>query len=294
MQTTLRALGCGLALVGGIGVSAGAVAQDTSTSMTGQLLYSQLTEGQWQIWRHDLATGARTQLTLTPSDKHNPAWGPDGRVTYQTANQGCESVGPHGGEEPMLAALWPIKDLVWSPDGARVIFSRFRTDLNDSANLWVSDPSGRAPVMLTHAVGIQYNPSWSPDGTQLVYSGGHGYGTYELYVINADGTQPRQLTHNTTHEFWPAWSPDGQWIAYSADATGDYEIWVMHPDGTGATQLTHSPGLDSRPAWSPDSQHIAFTTNRAGHLEIWVMRADGLDPRVLESAAGGACDPAWR
>ena len=37
------------------------------------------------------------------------------------------------------------------------------------------------------------NPSWSPDGQRIVFSGTHG-GITDLYVVNADGTGFRQLT----------------------------------------------------------------------------------------------------
>ncbi len=264
-----------------------------ASSVSGQLLYSKLTGGYWQIWQADLATGQQQQLTMTQTDKRYPAWAPDGAFAYHTSNH--EAYWQLAGQppQPLLQPLWPVKDLAWSTD-QRVAFVRFRTDLNDSANLWVSDAQGASPMVLTHEAGIQYNSAWSPDGKWIAYSGGHGYGTYELYVISADGSTRRQLTRNSSHEFLPAWSPDGQWIAYSSDATGDFEIWVMHPDGSQPTAVTHSPGLDTRPAWSPDSTHIAFATNRSRKLEIWSIRPDGSEARPIVSAEQGVCDPAWR
>ncbi len=263
--------------------------------LSGTLLYSRLTNGTWQVWRKEFSTQQAEQLTFSAVDKRYPTRTPDGRIVFHTSNQASYIVEPGTSESaPLLETLWPMRDLVWSPDGARMAFSKIRTDLVDSANLWVADAKDRERVMLTQESGMQYQPAWSPDGRQLAYIGGHGYGTYEVYLINANGTDRRQLTTNHTHEFLPAWSPDGAAIAYSADATGDYEIWVISADGTGARQLTHAPGLDTRPAWSPDGRWIAFATNRTGTLEIWVMAADGSGQRPLIQAEGGACDPAWR
>lgn len=276
-------------------VAATAGAEEAQGQLAGELVYSRLTDGTWQVWRKDLATGERAQVTFSPGDKRYPAWVPDGRIAYHTSNYSCRVVGGQGRpDKVLLTNLQPTRDMAWSPDGARVVFSRFRTDLVDSANLWVADAAGKESRMVTREAGIQMSPAWSPDGAEIAYSGGQGYGTYEIYVISADGKTSRQLTKNQAHEFLPAWSPDGKWIAYSSDVSGDYEIWIMHSDGSQAKQLTASPGLDSRPVWSPDGKRIAFTTHRSGRMEIWAMNADGTEPAPLESVEGGACDPAWR
>lgn len=260
--------------------------------LSGKLLYSRLTNGTWQLWLMDVGTGQKRQVTATPSDKRYPAWSGDGGMTYHTSNYACYRL-RQANAESLLSPLWPVRDLAWSPDGSHVAFARFRTDLVDSANIWVADADGANPRLLTQDMGMQYNPAWSPDGRTLVYVAGKGYGTYELYTISVEGSQPHRLTTNDAHEFLPAWSPDGVHIAFASDRTGDYEIWVMRADGTGWKPLTRSPGLDTRPAWSPDGRWIAFTSNRSGRLQVWVMRADGSDPQLLETEAESSCDPAW-
>lgn len=273
-------------------ISAGwAAEQPTPTS--GQLLYSRLTNGTWQLWMTDLSTGRKTQLTDDAGDKRYPSWGADGAVIYHTSNYACYRVHERD-TKPLLSSWWPARDVAWSPEGSQVAFARFRTDLVDSANIWVADADGANARMLTRDAGIQYNPSWSPDGRALAYVAGQGYGTYEVYVIDIEGGTPMRLTMNDAHEFLPSWSPDGSQIAFASDRSGDYEVWIMRSDGTGQRQLTHSPGLDTRPAWSPDGQWITFTSNRSGQLGVWVMRADGSDPQALEADGEGACDAAWR
>lgn len=284
-----------MAAAGLISIPASMAAEETARPiLTGQLLYSRLTNGTWQIWKTNLATRQQVQLTSSPGDKRYPAWTPKGQVTYHTSNHRCYWVETGKPDKPFLDDLWPIRDIAWSPDGAKIAFSRFRTDLVDSANLWIADAAGGKERMITHEAGIQYQPAWSPDGKWIAYIGGHGYGTYELYVVSEDGTERRQLTQNRTHEFLPAWSPDGAQIAFSSDTSGDYEIWVMQADGSNARQLTRSPGLDTRPTWSPDGTKIVFVTNRSGFLEIWAMNPDCTEQHLLEKAQGGVCDPVWR
>ncbi len=268
--------------------------EDTHPLLTGTLLYSHLTDRTWQIWETDLASGTHRQLTTSPGDKRNPSWAGNDRFTFQTSNDAC-FLRQHDLDDraPFLRPLWPIKDIAWAPDGLRVVFSRLRTDLADSANLWTANAEGRAIQQLTQEPGLQINPAWSPDGAWVAFIAGRGYGTYDLFVMRQDGGERRQLTHDHAQELSPAWSPDGTLIAFSSDKTGDAEIWLIRADGSGARQLTDSPGLDTHPAWSPDGRFIAFTSNRSGRLEVWVMRSDGSEPRPLEQAQGGACDPAW-
>lgn len=51
-------------------------------------------------------------------------------------------------------------------------------------------------------------PSWSPSGTQIVYSG-YLDGRPQLFIVNSDGSDPQQLTHGDHHAFVAsqAWSP---------------------------------------------------------------------------------------
>lgn len=263
--------------------------------LSGQLLYSHLTDGTWQIWQADLAANTRSQITGTPGDKRKPVWTPDGRITYHTSNHGYYVV--HAGSlegEPLLGHLWPLIDLSWAPTGSAVVLSKLQQDLVDQANLWVVEPSGTEPRVITQEAGLQCESAWAPDGQRIAYIGSQGFSTSELYLINADGSGRVQLTSNQNRELSPAWSPDGARIAFVSDASGDFEIWTTHVDGSSLTQLTHSPGLDASPAWSPDGRYLAFTTNRSGSLEIWVMHANGTDQQPLEQLEGGVCDPAWR
>ena len=268
---------------------------ETPEKLSGRLLYSRLTGGTWQVWRHDLATDTQEPLTTTPGDKRSPAWAPRGQAAYCTTDQACFLHRPDGVELPLMASLRPLRWVAWSSDGRWMAFAKFHADVVDNANLWIARAEGQSPRLLTQGPGIQTQVAWSPDGTQLAYAAGQGPESYDIYSIRADGTHQRQLTSNHANDFLPAWSPDGVWIAWSSNISGDYEIWIMRADGSQPRQVTHSPGLDTHPTWSPDGRHIAFATNRSGALEIWVMRPDGAGQHPLETAAQvAACDPTWQ
>jgi TolB protein len=49
-------------------------------------------------------------------------------------------------------------------------------------------------------------PSWSPDGTRIVF-GAPRDGNYDLYVMDADGSNQIRITNNVLVEQDPDWGP---------------------------------------------------------------------------------------
>ncbi|MBI2139068.1 hypothetical protein HYU13_05745, partial [Candidatus Woesearchaeota archaeon] len=92
----------------------------------GELLYSRLTDDYWQIWRQKEGEEA-VQLTFSPYDKRYPSMTGRGELIYHTHNDRCYRM-KGGKEEELLKELWPVRDLVPSPEGNLFVFSRFRTD----------------------------------------------------------------------------------------------------------------------------------------------------------------------
>ncbi len=91
-------------------------------------------------------------------------------------------------------------------------------------------------------------PSWSPDGTKLVYTSTRS-GNSQVFVISANGGTPTQVTNEMNGAFNPVWSADGTQIYYVSVvgapslrsvtvATGETSDWVY--DGLGVGQPTCS------------------------------------------------------
>jgi Tol biopolymer transport system component len=118
------------------------------------------------------------------------------------------------------------------------------------------------------------DPSWSPDGKNLVYWTGGRDDTVggeskppgdHLVIRNLETGRDRLLTKTPkAHDAYPRWSPDGTRIAFHrhGKGMGKWHIWTIRPDGTEAVELTTGKLEHSYPAWSPDSQRIAFQCYR--------------------------------
>ncbi|MBO0719957.1 MAG: PD40 domain-containing protein, partial [Blastocatellia bacterium] len=60
-------------------------------------------------------------------------------------------------------------------------------------------------------IGGGMNPSWSPDGSKILYEGFQG-----IWVVNADGSDAKRFIETVPNSH-PTWSPDGQQIAFMDD-----------------------------------------------------------------------------
>ncbi|HEU4712901.1 MAG TPA: carboxypeptidase regulatory-like domain-containing protein [Pyrinomonadaceae bacterium] len=194
-------------------------------------------------------------------------------------------------------------DPVYSPDGSKIAFTRrsgFHSDIGmmnaDGTNVVTVISGSGSPE--TH----NFNPSWSPDGTKVVFSSSRsGPGKVEIWVANIDGTGLVRLTTNIqvsqdgqgpifSSDTDPAWSPDGTRIAFASTREGiaDTEIWIMNPDGSNPVRLTADDVDDRTPDWSPDSQRIAFAKSNGGGVHI--MNRNGSNVVSVMPFAGW---PAW-
>ena len=135
---------------------------------------------------------------------------------------------------------------------------------------------GSGVSRLTTDPGIDNQPSFSPDGSQIAFIGKHGASWYgDVFLMNADGSDQVHLIEQGGIEDVPTFSPDGQRIAFGRTEGGHKHIFTMNTSGGELTALTHGAFDDRQPSFSPDGQRIAFASRREGHTEIFTMRSDG-------------------
>ncbi|MDQ3871505.1 MAG: hypothetical protein M3301_07830 [Chloroflexota bacterium] len=202
------------------------------------------------------------------------------------------SVNPDGSDEKVLTDN-PIRDggVAFSPDGTRVAFVSRRVagdPLNDE--IYVANNDGDLegpdvkrltfnPATTGGTSAIDFAPSWSPDGTQIVFHSGRSatfgppdLGTspandFEIYkmssTVGEDVKPATRLTFSRGQDAIPAWSPDGTKIAWQRLYQGanpntdplrgqNLEVWTMNPDGSGQTNVSNNPGSPNDPATPPN------------------------------------------
>jgi Tol biopolymer transport system component len=166
-----------------------------------------------------------------------------------------------------------------SRDGSKIVFTRQFTNGVSQLMVVNADGSGLTDVTPTNIEKQSIvEPSWSPDGNQVVYSS-NADGNYELYTLKVGNASATRLTSTKwpIQNLDPVWSPSGKAIAFSRSglsltsaAAGLFQIRL---DGTAATRLTRAIDGegDVSPDYSPDGSRIAFSSDRAGNHDIYIL-----------------------
>lgn len=146
-------------------------------------------------------------------------------------------------------------------------------------------------------VGIS-SPSWSPDGTRIVFSGQNRAGVSDLYVVHRGSRNLQKLTNDIYEDREPEWSPDGKVIVFSSDRTeggdtnGWHNLYTLDAESGVINEITEGPHNDLAPSWSPDGKWLAFTSDRDTGVDLYLMDQEKRIHR-LTKVATGVMDPSW-
>jgi len=159
-----------------------------------------------------------------------------GRISIVNADgTGLRQVSPEPGPNEFAFDESPT----WSPDGARLAFTR-------NWFLYVMNADGTGLTAVPNEDGA-LNPSWSPDGQRIAYSSGG-----EIHMRNPDGSDLVRVTTAAegTFDFWPRWSPDSRRVVITHVSGDQIQIVTINADGTNPVNLTPAGVFDFMPDWS--------------------------------------------
>jgi len=163
--------------------------------------------------------------------------------------------------------------------------------LGANSDIYLAAASGGAVQRLTQAPGVDTSPSFSPDGSRIVFESDRS-GSQQLYIMNTDGSGQRRLSFGGARYAAPEWSPDGEWIAFTRRGPDGLRIGVIKPDGTGERLLTDGSG-DEGASWAPSASTLLFQrTDTAGRSTLWRVALSGGPPRRVTTPQD-ASDPDW-
>ena len=217
-----------------------------------------------------------------------------------------------------------------SPDGKLIAYVNI-ANTAEQGQIYVMNRDGTNSRRLTNFGGTY--PSWSPDGSKIVYAhtpdnrfyppGSFSSGMaqdYDIWQMNADGTSRRALTDGKYDGIDPPhYSPDGKHILFAVESIGSFAsrhqlmILDIGPDGS-ATNLrpvplppaapvgSHNPKygsiFDGDPSYSADGSKIVFTSLRVSRpspfdYEIWTANIDGTNLRQITHNQSRNQNPAF-
>jgi Tol biopolymer transport system component/tRNA A-37 threonylcarbamoyl transferase component Bud32 len=186
-----------------------------------------------------------------------------------------------------------------SPDGRKVAIAAGVPQ----SDIYVVDLARNLRTRLTFDPASHDSPSWSPDGSRVVYQTEHGasaapgigagVGKYSLHIKAANGTGVDRLLYQASDRQVnaPLWSRDGRYIAFrntngprggtidAIPAKGGKPITVVKPATPDASILDFD--------LSPDSRWIAYVSTESGVPQVYVSAFPSGNGRWQVSSGSG-------
>jgi dipeptidyl aminopeptidase/acylaminoacyl peptidase len=134
----------------------------------------------------------------------------------------------------------------WTPDGKSILFGGLRVEADDyqwrESEIYAVDVANGNIRQLTRRKGPDGNPSVSPDGKRIAYTGNdHSRDTWadsKLYVMNVDGSNPQLVSGNWDRS--PSdikWAADGSGVYFTAQNEGSQNLYFL-PLGAAPGKVT--------------------------------------------------------
>lgn len=223
----------------------------------------------------------------------------EGALAYQAVSRAVRSqlvwFDRTGQQMAVLGDSADYADVSLSPDNARVAVSRLDPE-RGSYDLWLYDVARGLRERFTADPGDAFAPSWSPDGSRLVFSA-RRKASVDLYQKASNGTGSEDvLLEAGLGKYQASSSPDGRFLLYVAGggAIARSDLWVLPLSGDRkAFPFLETPFIETQGQFSPDGRWIAYASGEFGQLEVYVTPFPGPGARVRVSTAGGSW-PRWR
>jgi Tol biopolymer transport system component len=197
-----------------------------------------------------------------------------------------------GRSTPALDVPGRYAGFALSPDLRQLAFARVAA--NGRSDVWLRDMTRGSESRLT-SDGFSFTPTWSPDGTEITYSGARGRPP-DLIIRKIGDMEETLVDASPMVEFPLAWGQDGASIVSTGtDGTTGSDLWIWRlkgRKGTGERLSLNTRFDESQARISRDNRWIAYTTNESGRDEVWVANFPSGENRRQVSVAGGTA-PEW-
>ncbi len=134
------------------------------------------------------------------------------------------------------------------------------------------------------------DPTWSPDGSELIYSTG------DLFKKSAHGMkEPEPLLKSNMDKIPLDWSADGNYLLYAMheSATGS-DLWVLPlQKASKPFPYLQSSFVEAHGQISPDVRWVAYSSDESGKYEIYVQSFPSPEQGKWKISSSGGTMPCW-
>jgi tricorn protease len=137
-----------------------------------------------------------------------------------------------------------------------------------AGDLWSVPRDGGDATRLTTSAGEETHPMFSPDGTQIAFTGEYD-GNIDVYTIPASGGVPKRLTWHPAPDITLGWMPDGSRVLFASPRNSYSHFPELYTAGlNGGLEERVDLPMGNEASYSPDGSQIAYVP-LAHAFDIW-------------------------
>ncbi len=149
-----------------------------------------------------------------------------------------------------------------------------------AGDIWVAPKAGGAAMRLSSPRGEETFPRFSPDGSQIAFSGNYD-GNMDIYVVPSTGGLPKRLTFHGAPDRMLEWYPDGRSILFASSRTSEKDrfnkLFKISAQGGLPEQLPLPYGEFG--SISPDGKTLAYIPI-SSDFRTWKRYRGGMNPAI--------------
>lgn len=175
-------------------------------------------------------------------------------------------------------------------------------------DIWIADKNGQNAKRLTTNPGVELNPMFSPDGSQIAFTGNYD-GNTDVYTIPVSGGEPKRITFHPTADLVRGWLNDKE-VYFQTTREFDYSLGSRLYKTSLTTDLATplampeayqgSPSADGR-YWAyiknsdpTERDRVAFKRYRGGGMpSIWIFDTKTKNIEVIPGENCNDVKPVW-
>ncbi len=175
-------------------------------------------------------------------------------------------------------------------------------------DIWIAEKNGQHPRRLTVNPAVERNPIFSPDGSQIAFTGNYD-GNTDVYVISIHGGEPKRITSHPSADVVRGWLSNDE-VYFTTAREFDFSLGsrLYKSKLDGALDLPLMMPEASQGAPSPDGRYwayikntdpterdaVAFKRYRGGGMpSIWIFDTKTKDVQVVPGERCNDVKPIW-